>query len=339
VPPAHDGAVANAALTRQLRQMKVVVLGSAAGGGFPQWNCNCRNCAGVRQGTIRARRRTQSSIAVTADSSDWVLINASPDILAQLSATPALAPTHALRETPIRAVVLVDSQIDHTAGLFMLREGARLEVYCTDSVHEDLTHGNPIFRVLESYCGVNWHRVCTEPDSHFKIGAIDHLRFSAIPVASKAPPFSPHRNAPADGDNIALMIEDCASGRSIFYAPGLAAIGERAAACMERADCVLVDGTFWTDDEMIRLGVGHKRAHEIGHLALSGPAGMIAGLRPAPHARRILIHINNTNPILDEGSAERRELEREGIEVAYDGMEIVPDAGMAQKRAPSLASR
>lgn len=304
--------------------MRVIVLGSAAGGGFPQWNCNCPNCLGSRRGTIRAKRRTQSSIAVTSDSANWVLINASPDILTQLGENPALQSAPRIRDTGIRAIILIDSQIDHTVGLFMLREGSPLQIYCTPSVRDDLTHVNPIFTVLDSYCGVNWHPIATGRDCHFEIDAIEGLRFSAIPLTGKAPPFSPHRGAEVEGDNIGLLIEDTKNGGRLFYAPGLCAIDERAAACMRGADCLLVDGTFWRDDEMLRLGAGHKRSMEMGHLAQSGPGGMIEVLRDLPGKRRILIHINNTNPILDEDSEERRVLEREGIEVAYDTMEIVP---------------
>ncbi|HKV53106.1 MAG TPA: pyrroloquinoline quinone biosynthesis protein PqqB [Candidatus Binataceae bacterium] len=302
--------------------MKLLVLGAAAGGGFPQWNCNCRNCDGLRAGRINARARTQSSIAVSAGGSDWALINVSPDILAQIKARPQLQPARTVRDTGVKAVVLVDSQIDHTVGLAMLREGAQLGVYCTRSVYEDLTTGNPILRMLESYCGVDWHEIRASPDATFRISGIDGIEFSALPVTSKAPPYSPHREAPRPDDNIALMMTDVATGRRVFYAPGLAAIEPVVWAWMSRADCLLVDGSFWTDDEMIRLGVGRKHAHEMGHLALAGDHGMISWLGRLPRARRILIHINNTNPILDEDSPEHRELERAGIEVAYDGMEI-----------------
>ncbi len=301
--------------------MKVLVLGSSAGGGFPQWNCNCRNCRGVREGTLRAKPRTQSSIAVSADTESWVLFNASPDILAQLKANPILQPARKLRDTGIAAIILVDSQIDHTTGLFMLREGAPLQVYCTASVREDLTGGNPIFNVLSSYCGVNWHPMRT--GESFSIPGVERLSFVAVPVASKAPPFSPHRDNPRPDDNIGLLVRDSATGGTLFYAPGLAEIDEKIASAIGQAECVMIDGTCWTDDEMIRTGAGHKRALEMGHLAQSGENGMLAQLRRFPGPRKILIHINNTNPILDEDSAERAELEREGIEVAYDGMEVV----------------
>jgi pyrroloquinoline quinone biosynthesis protein B len=301
--------------------MRILILGAAAGGGFPQWNCNCRNCRGLREGTLKVKARTQSSIAVSADSRSWVVVNTSPDILSQLKALPQLQPSRRLRDTGIRAVILVDSQLDHTLGLPMLREGDRLEVYCTASVKTDLTDGNPLFRILQSYCGVNWHEVPV--GGGFQVPGIDGVEFTAVPVTSKAPPYSPHREAPREDDNIALMITDVSSGQSAFYAPGLAALDTRVWDCMSRAACLLVDGTFWTDDEMIRTGVGRKRGKEMGHLALSGEQGTLSFLHRLPNARKVLIHINNTNPILDEDSAERRELERAGIEVAYDGMEIV----------------
>jgi len=302
--------------------VRLLVLGAAAGGGFPQWNCNCRNCRGVRDGSLKAKLRTQSSIAVSADSRSWVLVNTSPDILAQLKALPQLQPARQLRDTGITAVVLVDSQLDHTLGLAMLREGSRLEVYCTASVRTDLMTGNPLLRILENYCGVDWHEINLEAGG-FRIQGINNIEFAAVPVTSKAPPYSPHRDAPREDDNIALMIRDITSGQSVFYAPGLAAVDSIVWQCMSRAACLLIDGTFWTDDEMIRLGAGRKRGHDMGHLALSGDSGMLSYLRRLPDVRKVLIHINNTNPILDEDSPERREVEGAGVEVAYDGMEIM----------------
>lgn len=302
--------------------MRIRVLGSAAGGGFPQWNCNCPNCDGVRRGTVRARPRTQSSIAASGDGKDWVLFNASPDLLAQIKAFPDLQPARALRDTGIAAVVLIDAQIDHTTGLLMLREGKPLEIHCTDMVREDLTTGNPLFNILGHFCGVNWHRISTAPGSSFSIPAVPGLRFSAVPLRSKAPPYSPHRENPHEGDNIGVRIEDTATGRNLFYAPGLGEIEPHLEPLLEGADCVMVDGTFWTDDEMVRLGISQKRARDIGHLPQSGPGGMIGVLDGLPKPRKILIHINNTNPILVEDSPERAQLTAHGIEVAHDGMEV-----------------
>ena len=300
------------------------MLGSAAGGGFPQWNCNCPNCAGLRRGTLRARARTQSSICVSGDGRSWALVNASPDILAQLASQPELQPARRLRDSALVGVVLVDGQIDHTTGLLMLREAGRpWRVWCTDAAYADLTTGHPVLRVLVHYSGVERARIDLDGEE-FRVDGVDGVRWRALPVASKPAPYSPHRERPEPGDNVALLLTDAASGRSALYAPGLGAIDERVWSAMQSAACVLVDGTFWTDDEMIALGASQKRAREIGHLPQSGRGGMLEWLAKLPAAtRKILIHVNNTNPILDEDSAQRAELTRRGVEVAYDGMEVV----------------
>ncbi len=301
--------------------MKLIVLGASAGGGFPQWNCNCRNCAGVRDGSVRAKPRTQSSICVAADDSpDWALLNASPDILQQIKATPALQPARALRDTGIGGVLLVDGQIDHATGLFMLREQKTpMALWCTDPVHEDLRTGNPVLRVLEHYCGVDRQHIPLD-GTPFPMPRVPGIEFSALPLSSKAAPYSPHREASVAGDNVGVTITDLNSGRKLFYAPGLGARTPEVHARLLAADCVMVDGTFWTDDEMIAAGLSTRTARDIGHLPQSGPGGMMEWLDELPrHVRKILIHINNTNPILDEASAERAELTRRGIEVAEDG--------------------
>jgi pyrroloquinoline quinone biosynthesis protein B len=303
--------------------MKIRVLGSAAGGGFPQWNCNCPNCDGARKGTIRTKPRTQSSIAVATDDRSWVLFNASPDILTQIRAFPGMQPARAIRDTGIVGIILMDAQIDHTTGLLSLREGKPLEIYCTAQVREDLVTGNPIFNVLEHYCKVAWHQVQTGPGSVFSVAGAQHLEFTPVPLRSKAPPYSPHRNNPHEGDNLGIRVRDARSGKTLFYAPGLGEIDPHLNPYLAESDCLLVDGTTWTDDEMIKLGISQKRARDMGHLAQSGPGGMLEVLAPHQHPRKILIHINNTNPILNEDSPERAELTRRGIEVAYDGMEIV----------------
>ena len=302
--------------------MKIRILGSAAGGGFPQWNCNCANCHGVRNGSIRAQARTQSSIAVSENGSDWVLINASPDILAQIRAFPGLQPARAVRDSGICAVLLMDAQIDHVTGLLMLRErSSPLPIHATRQVLDDLGSGLPLLNVLEHYCGTERHPILPDAGG-FRIAPLHHTDFRAITLESKAPPYSPHRNDPHPGDNIGLAIVDTASGRSLFYAPGLGAISPVVEAAMRRADVILVDGTFWSEDEMITLGLSKKPATEMGHLPQSGPGGMIEILDGFPTARKILIHINNSNPILREDSRERAILSSHGIEVALDNMEI-----------------
>ncbi len=304
--------------------MRITVLGSAAGGGFPQWNCNCRNCAGVRSGQVNARPRTQSSIFVQPDDGlEGVLFNASPDILEQIRSHPTLQPGRALRDTAIAGVILMDGQIDHCTGLFMLRErGTTLPLWCTDPVEEDLTHGNPVLRVLEHYCGVQRHRIALD-GAWFEVPGVADLQFRALPLSSKAAPYSPHREQPVPGDNIGISIHDRRSGATAFYAPGLGEITPPVFDAMSGADAVMVDGTFWSDDEMPRMGIGRKTAREIGHLPQSGPGGMLEWLAKLPTAtRRLLIHINNTNPILDEDSAERAALTRAGVQVCEDNTSL-----------------
>ena len=302
--------------------MLVRVLGSAAGGGFPQWNCNCPNCHGVRNKTINAVSRTQSSIAVSADGIDWVLFNTSPDLLAQLAAFPILQPARTLRDTAIKAIVYLDSQIDHTTGLLMLREGCPHEVYCTDMVYEDLSTGFPLFTMLKHWNGgVNRHSIPLDGRS-FNIAGISGLSFTAIPVTGKAPPYSPHRNDAHIGDNIGIKVTDENNGKNLFYSPGLGDLTDQTRQLMREADCLLVDGTFWQEDEMLTTGVGDKRAKDMGHLPQSGENGMINVLKAMDKPRKILIHINNTNPILDEDSEQRKILASEGIEVSFDGMNV-----------------
>ena len=271
---------------------------------------------------LQAVARTQSSIAVTAGD-EWVLVNASPDILTQLRANPDLQPGRGMRDSALVAIILVDGQVDHTTGLYMLREAVRpWPLWCTDSTYADLTRGNPILSVLSHYCGVEHHRI--ELSAVFAINAVPGVRFTALPVASKPAPYSPNRDSPIPGDNIALLIEDEESGRSAVYAPGLGCIDAAVWRAMQSAACVMVDGTFWIDDEMIQLGVSQKRAKDIGHLAQSGTGGMLECLDRLPSTtRKILIHINNTNPILDQSSAQAAEVRRRGIEVAWDGMEVL----------------
>lgn len=304
--------------------MRITVLGSAAGGGFPQWNCNCRNCAGVRSGTVRAKPRTQSSIFVRPDTgADGILFNASPDVLAQFKATPALQPARALRDSAVAGVVLIDGQVDHVTGLMMLRErGSPLPLWCTDPVADDLQQGNPVLRLLQHYCGVQRSSIALD-GSAFSVPGTAPLRLQAMALSSQPAPYSPRRGAPVAGDNIGVTITDGASGGRVFYAPGLGEITPAVFDAMCAADAVLVDGTFWTDDEMATQGVGRQRARAIGHLPQSGPGGMLEWLEKLPaRTRRFLIHINNTNPILDEDSAERAQLRAQGVEVCEDGMEI-----------------
>ncbi len=304
--------------------MHITVLGSAAGGGFPQWNCNCRNCSGARTGSLRVKSRTQSSIFIRPDNAvDGILFNASPDVLEQIRSNPTMQPARAQRDTAIAGVVLMDGQVDHSTGLFMLRErGAKLPLWCTDPVHEDLTQGNPVLRVLEHFCGVKRERIALDGTA-FEVPGVAGISLRAMPLSSMAAPYSPHRENPVPGDNIGMLVTDTTSGKTLFYAPGLGEITPPVFEVMQSADCVMVDGTFWTDDEMIGLGFSKKTARSIGHLPQSGAGGMVEWMAKLPaKTRRTLIHINNTNPILNEDSAERAALTKAGIVVCEDRMEI-----------------
>lgn len=302
--------------------MQIHLLGTGAGGGFPQWNCNCDNCKRLRAGTINSTARTQSSITVSGNGEDWVLFNASPDIRAQIESFPPLQPARKVRDTGICSIILCDGQIDHTTGLIILREHDKpWDVYCTESVHEDMTTGYPIFNILGHFRGVNHHEVKTD-QTPFTIPKADNLVFTAVPLKSEAPPYSPHRHNTVPGDNIGFRVEDTSTGKNLFYAPGLGIIEDHVLEYMADADVLLVDGTMWTNDEMSKHGISNKLASEMGHLDQSSKGGIKETLDSLNKPRKILIHINNTNPILDEDSEERRILNDSGIEVSYDGMHI-----------------
>lgn len=303
--------------------MRIRVLGSAAGGGFPQWNCNCPNCDGFRRGKVKAKARTQSSIAVSANGQDWLLVNASPDVLAQIRVTPELQPARAIRDSGIAAVLLIDAQIDHVTGLLMLRERqSPLPLLATPEVLSDLADGFPLMRILSHYCGVAPFPLQLD-GAPLTVRGLEGLVIRPVALSSKPPPYSAYRERPRIGDNIGLQIEDPVTGKRVFYAPGLGHMTPELLNLMRQSDLVLVDGTFWTEDEMQLLGLSQKSAADMGHLPQSGPQGLIAQLDRLPATtRKILIHINNTNPILREDSGERALLTEHGIEVAYDGMDL-----------------
>jgi pyrroloquinoline quinone biosynthesis protein B len=266
--------------------------------------------------------RTQSSIIVGNGSPDWALINASPDVLTQIKQTPVLQPARQKRDSGIAAVVLMDAQVDHVTGLMMLRErNSPLPVYATQQVFDDLTTGLPLINTLSHDCTVE-QRLIRPEQENFSISELTGIAFKPITLSSKAPPYSPHRHDPHPGDNIGLLMTDTTSGKTAFYAPGLGVIEPQVEQAMREADVLLVDGTVWTDDEMIDMGLSSKRAIDMGHLAQSGPGGMLEALASYSTKRRILIHINNTNPILREDSPQALQLKALGIEVAYDGMHI-----------------
>lgn len=281
-------------------------------------------CNGVRSGTINAKARTQSSISVTDNDGRWTLFNTSPDILTQLKQTPNLQPANGVRDTPIDSIFLLDSQIDHTTGLLMLREHYQpLNIWCTEQVHQDLTTGNPLFNVLSHYCDVSWNKV-TPAETYTTVPGAGNIQIQALPLTSNAPPYSPRRDQPVPGDTLGIVMADqSGNGKRVFYAPGLGQIEPHVWEAMQSADIVLVDGTMWTDDEMQKEGIADKTARSMGHLPQTGEGGMLEWLQKLPTTtRKVLIHINNTNPILDEDGPEFAQLQDNGIEVAFDGMQL-----------------
>lgn len=295
--------------------MWLQVLGSAAGGGFPQWNCACPGCRAVREGSRPARPRTQSSVAVSAEGRHWFLLNASPDIRSQIESFPALHPREG-RATPLRAVLLTDAELDHTLGLLLLREGRALELHATPAAHETLRHGTGLLATLERYCRVDWRPVI--PGVTVSLGEGLSYRAFDVPTTKRAR----FAGGPEQGRVVGYRLTDEHCGRAAVYLPGV----QRLTAEVRRQamDCsaLLIDGTCWHDDELIRLGLAEKTAGEMGHLPIGGPDGSLAQLAALPIERKIYIHINNTNPILLEDSPERRFVEQHGMEVAVDGLEV-----------------
>jgi len=298
--------------------VRVRVLGSAAGGGFPQWNCACPACRAVRDGSRPARPRTQSSIAVSPDDRQWFLFNASPDIRAQIESFPPLHPLSGPRggrAVPLQAVLLTDAELDHTLGLLLLREGHALELHATEAMRNTLCDGTSLLRTLEAYCPVEWRPVITGAD----VPLADGLSYRAFDVpTTKRSRFGTDTK---EGRVVGYRLTDERSGRTLVYLPSvqdLTAVRDQLDDCA----CLLVDGTCWRDDELIRLGLAGKTAREMGHLPIDGPDGSLERLAPLPIERTIYTHINNTNPILLEDAPERRVLRQRGMEVAVDGLEL-----------------
>ena len=289
------------------------VLGSAAGGGSPQWNCGCPVCAAVRSrgGPVR----TQSSVAVSADGDRWFVINASPDVRTQIEAFPALHPRSG-RATPIDAVLLTDAELDHTLGLLLLREARGVTLYATAAVQKTLSDGSGILSLLERYCPVEWRPVVPEAD----VVLADGLTCRAFDVpTSKRDRFGTGTD---HGRVVGYRLTDGRTGGTLVYLPGAQALTSAMEAEIAGCDCLLVDGTCWRDDELVRLGLAAKTSRDMGHLPIDGPDGSLARLPSLGVARTIYVHMNNTNPVLLDDTPERRAVEARGVEVAMDGLEV-----------------
>ncbi|WP_181702425.1 pyrroloquinoline quinone biosynthesis protein PqqB [Chthonobacter albigriseus] len=305
-------------------RLRVLVLGAAAGGGFPQWNCNCRNCADARRGDPSLKPRTQSSIAVSSDGDRWAILNASPEITIQLIRTPQLHPRDREvvggRDTPIDTVLVTNGDIDHVTGLLGLREKQAFRVAGTAEILR-VIDDNPIFGALDRSL-VRFEPIRLETPFELVAGVTATL----FPVPGKVPLYLEGETVATDleGEQTVGVELQAATGGRVYYVPGCARMTDRLAQRLAGADAVLFDGTVYTDDEMIAQGVGGKTGQRMGHMAMSGPDGSIAAFAEIPVKRRVFVHINNTNPALREGSPERRAVEEAGWEVGYDGMEIDP---------------
>ena len=306
--------------------MIIKILGSAAGGGFPQWNCNCRNCASARAAKPGFMPRTQSSLAVSADGANWALLNASPDLRQQINDNPELGarPGQGLRDSPIKAVVLTNGDVDHIAGLINLREGQAFSIYAADRVLATL-NANSVFNVVSH---ANAPRIPLPLDEPLALGGagVDlGLTVEAFAVPGKIALYLETEGAnfgSRAGDTIGLRVRANATGKEFFYIPGCAEIDAPLAKKIKGASLLFLDGTLFTDDEMVTQGLSQKTGQRMGHISMSGQQGSIEAIKPLGIARRIYVHMNNSNPALEDGSAARAAVEAAGWIVGYDGMEV-----------------
>jgi pyrroloquinoline quinone biosynthesis protein B len=298
----------------------VRLLGTSAGGGLPQWNCGCANCGAARDGRIPVR--TQSSVAISADRRRWILVNASPDVRAQFEGFEPLRPQRGFaRHSPVNTVLLTNADLDHTLGLLLLREGGPLWVYATGTVRETLEHGLRMSAILNAFNRVSW----TEPSSDFTLldqeaGAAAGLYGRAIPLPGEAPVYGRDQHGTSAGHSVAYQILDRQTGARLLIAPDVAEISAPLAQALDESEAVLFDGTFWSETELLQVKPGARTARGMGHLPIG--EGSLEALRRLPARLKIYLHINNTNPILDPGSWQRREVERAGIQVGEDGLEF-----------------
>ncbi len=297
--------------------MRVVILGSAAGGGLPQWNCRCPICTLARTEPHRVRPRTQSSIAVSPNGTDWLLVNASPDIRQQLFDSPAMHPQAGLRHSPIKAVLLTNGDVDHVAGLLTLREGQPFTLYGTAGIL-DSVNANRVFDVMAEAVVA---RSAVAMERSF--APLPGLTVTLFPVPGKVPLWLEDETMEIGAETettVGAMIE--ANGRRLAYIPGCARVTEKLKGQIAGVDALLFDGTVYYDDDMIRAGVGTKTGWRMGHVPMRGEGGAVEVLADVALGRRVFVHINNTNPVLIEDSPERAEIEAAGWTVAHDGLEL-----------------
>jgi pyrroloquinoline quinone biosynthesis protein B len=302
----------------------IEILGSAAGGGFPQWNCNCRNCQAVRAGTFHGKPRTQTQVAVSNNQHSWFLLNASPDLRMQIESSSFLRPREGLRGSPITGVLLTSGDIDQIAGLLSLREVQPFHIYCTPSIRQILQEDNSIFAMLNRVPGqASWTEI--RAGQSFPLlnpaGNDSGICASLFSLGSRYPTYvSQQRAAQLHGEDALLGVMLEASGRKLAYLPAVPAIDDALLQRLESTDLLLFDGTFWNDDELIKVQGDGPTARQMGHVPISGTQGSLRKLAGLRHPRKVFIHINNTNPMLDESGPEYREVRNAGWEIAEDGL-------------------
>ena len=302
--------------------MIVQILGSSAGGGVPQWNCHCVNCAAARQPDGRVLPRTQSSAAISADGEHWFLLNVSADVRAQINASESLwPPTGQPRGTAIAGCLLTDAEIDHTSGLLQLREGCRFPIYSTALVRQWLEQDLPLSPILHHFAQRDWTLLdlYAPTDLYLPSGRSSGLEVTLLDVGEDIPRYVQSPPASPQGSIVALAIRDRMRGHTVVYAPGVASLTPSLVNAAAAADIILIDGTFWSDDEPQRTGIRDTTAHQMGHVPVNGPGGTLDWLADQPAAHRVYIHINNTNPMLIQDGQEHRKVNARGIRVAQDG--------------------
>jgi len=312
-------------LLRQRRNVivRIEILGSAAGGGFPQWNCNCANCQCLRAGTFQGKPRTQTQVAVTHDNQQWFLLNASPDLRLQIEAARFLRPRTGLRDSPIAGVVLTSADIDQIAGLLSLRELQPFQLYCTSSLRRIL-QDNSMFGMLNRIPNqVAWSEI--QPGQSLPLSTIEGtdsgIRCTALSLGTRYPAYVSRENAASLLPEEALqgLIVESSSGGRVAYLPAVPSVDDQLLKRLEIVDLLLFDGTFWSDDELIRVQGNGQTARQMGHIPVSGKDGSLCRLACLQRPRKVFIHINNTNPMLNESAAEYREMRSAGWELAEDG--------------------
>jgi pyrroloquinoline quinone biosynthesis protein B len=298
--------------------LRVVLLGTAAGGGFPQWNCWCAVCRVGRSDPRRAHPRTQSSAAISADGERWFLLNASPDVRDQLLCLPGPIPT-GVRHVPIEGIVTTDAELDHTLGLTLLREARSLQLYATAAVTRILETDSSILPVTRAFAEVTVSEITSQLRSElrYRDGAPSGLAITPFLVPAGPPRFA---GSDQPGHTIGIIVDDSTTGGSMAFVPGCGGLDESLLDPIAATDLVLFDGTFWSDDELVTLGISQRRAREMDHLPVSGRDGSLARLSSLSRPETVYTHINNTNPMLLEDSPERAAVERAGIAVGVDGM-------------------